>query len=81
MISSSSFIADLLDWEWLYVSGRLHKPVMPLIEPKSSTIRSAIQLNLQNAIHTTLLLMPEAFQEDTLYRTVAGLSYSGWCSR
>jgi len=77
VISSSSFVADLLDWEWLYVSGRLHKPIMPLIEPKSNSIRTAIQLNLQNAIHTTLLLMPETFQEDALYQTIAGLSYSG----
>ena len=59
------------------MSGRLHKPVMPLIEPNSNSIRSAIQLNLQNAIHTALLLMPEAFQEDALYQTIAGLSYSG----
>ena len=81
VISSSSFVADLLDWEWLYVSGRLHKPIMPLIEPKSNSIRTAIQLNLQNAIHTTLLLMPETFQEDALYQTIAGLSYSGLSDR
>nr|CAG4638474.1 EOG090X06VP [Cyclestheria hislopi] len=77
VISTASLITDLLDWEWLYTSGRLHKPVVPLILPQNSTLRSALQLNLQNALHTALLLLPEIFTEESLYLTLTGLSYAG----
>nr|SVE76408.1 EOG090X06VP [Daphnia longispina] len=78
VISSSALVADLLDWEWMYISGRLHKPVMPLVLPHSShPLRSALKHNLQNAMHTALLLLPDTFQEEALYQTLAGLSYSG----
>ena len=61
-----------------YISGRLHKPVMPLVLPHSNhPLRSALKHNLQNAMHTALLLLPDTFQEETLYQTLAGLSYSG----
>jgi hypothetical protein len=29
-------------------------------------------------MHTALLLLPDTFQEETLYQTLAGLSYSGF---
>nr|CAG4647931.1 EOG090X06VP [Moina brachiata]SVE93034.1 EOG090X06VP [Moina brachiata] len=78
VISSSSLIADLLDWEWLYISGRLHKPVLPLIVPDVlHPVRSALQVNLQSALHAALILLPDMFHEEMLYRTIAGLSYSG----
>lgn len=35
VISHSSLVADLLDWETLYVAGRLHKPVLMLHQGKS----------------------------------------------
>ena len=28
-------------------------------------------------MHTALLLLPDAFHEETLYQTLAGLSYTG----
>nr|SVE79514.1 EOG090X06VP [Daphnia magna] len=78
VVSSSAIIADLLDWEWMYISGRLHKPVMPLVLPNANhPIRTALKHNLQNAMHTALLLLPGTFQEENLYQTLAGLSYSG----
>lgn len=62
-----------------YISGRLHKPIMPLVLPDANhSIRSALKHNLQNAMHTALLLLPDTFQEETLYQTLAGLSYSGY---
>ena len=73
-----SLINDLLDWETLYVSGRLHKPVEVLVEEASTTdLGQAIATNLQSAVHTALLLLPEEFTEEALFQTIAGLSYMG----
>ena len=39
--------------------------------------KSFIRLNLQSALHTALILLPESFSEEQLYLTLAGLSYTG----
>jgi len=78
VISLRSLIDDLLDWETLYVSGRLHKPVLILKkDDRHSGLNLALSTNLQSAVHTSLLLLPEQFHEEDLYMTVAGLSYTG----
>ena len=38
---------------------------------------SWIRLNLQSALHTALILLPESFSEEQFYMTLAGLSYTG----
>ncbi|XP_050719022.1 phosphatidate cytidylyltransferase, mitochondrial-like isoform X2 [Eriocheir sinensis] len=78
VISHSSLVADLLDWDTLYVAGRLHKPVLLLHkESEDEELHTALKLNLFSAVHTALLLLPELFSEEQLYITLAGLSYAG----
>ena len=78
VIGVKSLIDDLLDWETLYVSGRLHKPVAMLRKDDShAELGQALAANLNSAVHASLLQLPEQFSEEELFLTVAGLSYNG----
>lgn len=77
VIKTQHLINDLLDWESLYISGRLHKPVEVIYGPDSEVLSKALKLNLQNAVHTALLLLEETFTEEQLYMTISHLSYGG----
>lgn len=77
VISKSRLITDLLEWDTLYVSGRLHKPVKLIVLPKSQDIHDAVKYNFVSAIHAAFLLLPESFKEEDLYKKIASLSYSG----
>ncbi|KAI8449343.1 mitochondrial matrix Mmp37-domain-containing protein [Phakopsora pachyrhizi] len=75
VISIDELCDDLLDWKTLYISGRMHKPTMVLKD--DPRIRLAQQVNLSSALRTSLLLLPERFEELELYRTICSLSYQG----
>ncbi|XP_059143360.1 phosphatidate cytidylyltransferase, mitochondrial-like isoform X2 [Physella acuta] len=77
VISTARLITDLLDWESLYISGRLHKPVSLIVEPLNEQLLTALKVNLRSAFHAALLLLPDMFTEVQLYSTIAGLSYAG----
>ncbi|KAF2020782.1 mitochondrial matrix Mmp37 [Aaosphaeria arxii CBS 175.79] len=67
--------SDLLNWDTLYLAGRLQKPVKILFEDPN--IRVANQRNLLSAVRCSLLLLPPTFTEKELYSTITGLSYRG----
>ncbi|KAH8924065.1 Mmp37-domain-containing protein [Atractiella rhizophila] len=75
VVSVDTLRNDLLDWETLYLGGRMHKPIKILRE--DPRIRLDQQVNLANSFRTSLLLLPETFSEQDLYETIAGLSYRG----
>ncbi|GBM61765.1 Phosphatidate cytidylyltransferase, mitochondrial [Araneus ventricosus] len=77
VISTAHLIEDLLDWQTLYISGRLHKPVKVLKKIENTDIHKALQINLQSALHASLLCLPETFSEIKLFLKIAELSYSG----
>lgn len=78
VVSEISLIEDLLDWDVLYLAGRLHKPVEVIVEPyENSQLKTALVQNLKSAVHTALMLLPEYFDEIQFYKTITSLSYNG----
>ncbi|KAA1469844.1 Mmp37-domain-containing protein [Dentipellis sp. KUC8613] len=67
--------SDLLNWNSLYLAGRMHKPLRIIKdEPR---VRLTQQVNLVSAIRAAILILPESFSETQLFETIAGISYSG----
>ncbi|CAD5119882.1 DgyrCDS8466 [Dimorphilus gyrociliatus] len=76
IIQTDDLLRDLFDWETLYIAGRLHKPVLMLNDPEDY-IEEALKSNLKSALNSATLLLPRIFDEITLYKTIASLSYTG----
>lgn len=77
VINIDNFDRDLSSWEWLYTSGRLHKPVQIIQRKQGPQIRTLLKENLTNALNVALLCLPENFSEEDLYMTISWLSYAG----
>uniref|UniRef100_A0A8C5ZB01 Phosphatidate cytidylyltransferase, mitochondrial n=1 Tax=Marmota marmota marmota TaxID=9994 RepID=A0A8C5ZB01_MARMA len=77
VISTSILIEDLLNWNNLYIAGRLQKPVKIIAMNENVILRSALDKNLRSAVTAAFLMLPESFSEEDLFIEIAGLSYSG----
>ncbi|KAF7725018.1 Mitochondrial translocator assembly and maintenance protein 41 [Apophysomyces ossiformis] len=75
VVSVDMLCKDLLDWDTLYLSGRMHKPIKILRD--DPRVRLANQVNLTEAVRVALLTLPEEFTEEELYKQIAGISYVG----
>lgn len=79
VIKTDHLIEDLLNWNKLYVAGRLHKPVRFIVNTcdRNEALRHAIRFNKESAIRAALVQLPETFETSQLYKTITGLSYNG----
>lgn len=77
VIELNDFLNDLKDWTFLYVAGRLHKPVYHLKGIDNPTISTAFKYNLENAVKTSLLLCSEKTSCEDFFMKIASLSYTG----
>jgi len=75
VIQHSSLCDELEDWKNLYLSGRLQKPVVTLVD--CPRLQEARHKNCDMACATALLLLPERFDETELYATISAISYTG----
>ncbi|KAL7420032.1 Mitochondrial translocator assembly and maintenance protein 41 [Cryptotrichosporon argae] len=92
VITTRDLVHDLEHWSTLYVSGRLHKPVLPLhpppdvppaappsspSSPAAPNIYPHILSNHKSALRLALILLPARFTETDLLTQLAGISYLG----
>mmetsp|Transcript_11264 Transcript_11264/g.24264 ORF Transcript_11264/g.24264 Transcript_11264/m.24264 type:complete len:394 (-) Transcript_11264:610-1791(-) len=75
VVDAAALEDDLLTWRHLYVAGRMHKPVLTLVQ--DSTVLAAQQSNITSAAASALLMLPQGFSTEDLLRTICGLSYHG----
>lgn len=78
VVSMEKLMDDLLNWNSMYLAGRLQKPVK--IIKDDARIRFLNQENLRNAVGISLLLMSsntKLVDLKNLFETITGLSYKG----
>jgi len=75
VISHAALCKDLQEWCTFYVSGRMQKPVV--ICQEDDAAMTCNKTNLKHALAAAALLLPDTFDERSLYETIASLSYLG----
>ncbi|KAJ1991434.1 Mitochondrial translocator assembly and maintenance protein 41 [Dimargaris cristalligena] len=75
VVSLSTLCSDLVNWDTLYLAGRMQKPIMVL--KNDSVINITGQVNLTNAVRVALLQLPASFTEEQFFTKVVALSYTG----
>ena len=80
-MSYDDFYKDITEWEWLYTSGRLHKPVITINKTtgdKKVILAEALKYNLESSLLCSLLLLnKQEVTEWELFLQITGLSYIG----
>uniref|UniRef100_A0A1I7YHU0 Phosphatidate cytidylyltransferase, mitochondrial n=1 Tax=Steinernema glaseri TaxID=37863 RepID=A0A1I7YHU0_9BILA len=76
VVSVGDLKADLLDWRWFYLAGRLQKPVVHVIGPNPKVLEE-LKENRISALQVALLLLPESFTMEELLNQIVALSYNG----
>eukprot|EP01117_Protostelium_nocturnum_P017336 TRINITY_DN7046_c0_g1_i1.p1 TRINITY_DN7046_c0_g1~~TRINITY_DN7046_c0_g1_i1.p1 ORF type:complete len:345 (-),score=90.47 TRINITY_DN7046_c0_g1_i1:48-944(-) len=75
VISISDLCKDLEEWTTLYVSGRMQKPVLTI--KSDERVEKSSLINLNHALRTALLTLPEEFTDKDLFTAITGISYAG----
>lgn len=77
VVRTEDLCDDLYHWNYLYIAGRLHKPVETIIQPTNKEIIEDLEKNRDNALHFALLRLEKEFTYFDLFETIAGISYYG----
>ncbi|KAJ2128172.1 Mitochondrial translocator assembly and maintenance protein 41, partial [Coemansia sp. RSA 678] len=75
VVSMSTLSSDLLNWDSLYLAGRMHKPTLTL--RRDPLMRISKQVNLTHAVRAALLMLPKTFTTEELFVCIASLSFTG----
>jgi translocator assembly and maintenance protein 41 len=84
VITKEKLLTDLLNWDYLYVSGRMHKPTVCIGHGDDEILR-AQKLNIKSALAASLLLLNVNLECDggrvipasEIFSSIAQLSYAG----
>lgn len=77
VVTTTDLIRDCTYWTYLYLAGRLQKPVTIVSEQVPEGISNALHKNLSQTLATALILLPERFTDYDLFFKIAQLSYRG----
>lgn len=78
VVSREHLLDDLLNWRYLYLAGRLQKPICELVPTNGDDqLKGALMKNLSSAFQVALLLLPERFTSYQLFHAISSLSYKG----
>lgn len=77
VVATSDLIRDCTQWPYLYLAGRLQKPVTIVTEHVPEQVAGALEQNLSQALSAALILLPAKFTAYELFYKVAQLSYRG----
>lgn len=78
VVGVDTLLRDLTAWDTLLVAGRLHKPVIHIVQDKA--VMAAVSANLQAALAASLLMLPQGFTTQVLqcHACDPGLGDVGW---
>ena len=71
IVSTDALRADLRHWHWVYLAGRMHKPVCVLTGIDHAGINGDVAANVRAALDAALLMLPGQFEEQMLYEVTA----------